>query len=117
MHKSRFISSILIVIVLGFMVPQSFINPVVGADSKRYHTKSFWYYPWGKSGTHKGVDIFASQGMDVVSSTRGIVIFKREVERSGNVVLVLGPKWRIHYYAHLQNINAPWVSYLSPGES
>ena len=92
---------ILIVTVIEFVIPENFEMPVTGANRNSYNKKSFWYYPWGKSGTHKGVDIFAKTGTPIVSSTGGLVIYSGEISRGGNVVVVLGPKWRIHYYAHL----------------
>jgi murein DD-endopeptidase MepM/ murein hydrolase activator NlpD len=75
--------------------------PVEGATHSSYDKHSFWYYPWGKSVTHKGVDIFAKKGTSVHSATSGLVLYKGIMGRGGNVILVLGPKWRIHYYAHL----------------
>jgi len=33
----------------------------------------------------------------------------------GNVVLVLGPKWRLHYYAHLKEIKTSRFSFVSSG--
>jgi murein DD-endopeptidase MepM/ murein hydrolase activator NlpD len=57
------------------------------------------------------VDIFAKEGTRVVASTTGIVLFTGEVRRGGNVVVVLGSKWRVHYYAHLQKINTSWFSF------
>ena len=92
-------------IAVGSFLPQKFTNPVEGADQNSYHPKSFWYYPWGKSGTHKGVDIFAKAGTPVKSSTAGLVLFTGEIKRGGKVVLILGPKWRLHYYAHLKELN------------
>ncbi|MCB9448268.1 MAG: M23 family metallopeptidase [Flavobacteriales bacterium] len=83
--------------------------PVEGAGPNSYHHKSFWFYPWGKSVTHKGVDIFARKGTPVHAATSGVVVFAGEISMGGNVVLVLGPKWRIHYYAHLEE------SRVSPG--
>lgn len=80
--------------------------PVKGATHHDYHPESFWYYPWGKSITHKGVDIFAKQGTDVLSATSGLVLYANETTSlGGNTVLILGPKWRLHYYAHLNEIN------------
>lgn len=35
-----------------------------------------------------------------------MVLFRGEIAQGGQVVVVLGPKWRIHYYAHLQSIDA-----------
>ena len=100
--KKIFIVSAILVILTGFMIPQKFTMPVEGADASSYHPRSFWYYPWGKSVTHKGVDIFAKEGTNILSSTTGIVVYKGKMGRGGNVVLVLGPKWRLHYYAHLK---------------
>lgn len=91
-------------VLLGYMIPQHFIMPVAGAGKNSYNKPSFWFYPWGKSVTHKGVDIFAPEGTRVLSSTGGIVVFSGLLERGGNSVLVLGPKWRLHYYAHLKEI-------------
>ena len=52
----------LIVLVVGLIIPENVENPVAKADKNSYNSKSFWFYPWGKSGTHKGVDIFAREG-------------------------------------------------------
>ena len=92
------------ILLLGYLIPQHFIMPVVGADKNSYNESSIWFYPWGKSVTPKGVDIFASEGTGVVSSTGGIVLFSGVLERGGNAVLILGPKWRLLYFAHLKEI-------------
>ncbi len=89
--------------------------PVEGATKSSYNEKSFWYYPWGKSVTHKGVDIFAKEGTTVGSSTSGLVIYCGQLKMGGNVVFVLGPKWRIHYYAHLQEIKTSVGSWVNKG--
>jgi murein DD-endopeptidase MepM/ murein hydrolase activator NlpD len=91
----------LAVAIVGLLIPERAVIPVEGASASDWNSKSFWYEPWGASGVHKGIDIFASHGRKVVSATPGIVIFRGELGRGGNVVAVLGPKWRIHYYAHL----------------
>jgi murein DD-endopeptidase MepM/ murein hydrolase activator NlpD len=105
------------VLLVPFLIPQKLLMPVKGANSGSYHPGSFWYYPWGKSVTHKGVDIFAAEGTPVASSTAGLVVFRGEIGMGGNVVLVLGPKWRLHYYAHLKEIKASRLQLLSPGET
>lgn len=51
----------------------------------------------------KGIDIFAPKGRAVLSPTYGVVIFRGELALGGKVVAVLGPKWRIHYFAHLKD--------------
>lgn len=66
--------------------------------------KSFWAYPWGSSVTHKGIDIFAEKGTSVIASTNGIVVYTHEGGKGGKSVMILGPKWRFHYYAHLDEI-------------
>jgi hypothetical protein len=95
--KKLFALGLVIILLVGFLIPQNFDNPVDNADKNSYNSKSYWFYPWGKSGTHKGVDIFAKEGTTVYSSTGGLVVFKGEIERGGNVVLIVGPKWRLHW--------------------
>lgn len=79
--------------------------PVAGAKKSDYNQESFWYYPWGRSVTHKGVDIFAEMGTDLYASVSGLVMYTGYDEIGGNVVVILGPKWRLHYFAHLDEIN------------
>ncbi|MDP3609376.1 MAG: M23 family metallopeptidase [Methylophilus sp.] len=107
---------LIILLGLGFTVPQHGVIPVANATSKDWHKHSYWHYPWGASGVHKGIDIFSRQGAPVLSSTQGLVIFKGYLSRGGNVIAVLGPKWRIHYYAHLSQTNASWFDWCSKGE-
>lgn len=101
MKKWRKLNIFLIVVLLGFLLPEFPVVPVKGATSKDWNAKSFWFEPWGKSGVHKGIDIFGKPDTPVVATTYGLVIFAGELPLGGNVVAVLGPKWRIHYYAHL----------------
>lgn len=102
----------LLMFVAGLLVPQRFSMPVEGAGKSDYHPDTFWFSPWGKSGTHKGVDIFAATGQPVLSSTAGLVVYTGQIEMGGNVVLVLGPKWRLHYYAHLDDIATHTFSWV-----
>lgn len=90
--------------------------PVEGATNADYHPETFWYYPWGKSVTHKGVDIFAKEGTKLKSSIHGLVIYSGNIKTGGNVVLILGPKWRFHYFAHLEKINISSLSWASREE-
>ena len=93
----------LAVLVIGFFLPQRMIIPVKDATTKSWDVNSFWAYPWGSSITHKGVDIFAKKGTDVISSTSGIVVYTHEGGKGGKSVMIRGPKWRFHYYAHLDD--------------
>jgi murein DD-endopeptidase MepM/ murein hydrolase activator NlpD len=104
------------VLVIGLMIPQDLVNPVDKADHNSFNSNSFWFYPWGKSGTHKGVDIFATEGTTVKSSTEGLVIFTGQIKLGGKVVLILGPKWRLHYYAHLRDIETSLFSWTNRNE-
>lgn len=93
-----------VIILIGYLLPHEMIIPVKGATTHSWNINSFWAYPWGTSITHKGIDIFAQKGTDVIASTPGIVIYTYEGGKGGKSVMVLGPKWRFHYYAHLDEI-------------
>ncbi len=104
--KRKLLLISLLLFIVGLFCPQSFQMPVEGATHRDYNRNSFWYFPWGKSVTHKGIDIFAKAGTNIRSSTMGLVLLVGQNGMGGNTVLILGPKWRLHYYAHLQHIEA-----------
>ena len=104
------------ILMIGYLLPQRFTMPVQGASKADYNRESFWFYPWGQSGTHKGVDIFAPANTDLKSATSGWVLFTGKAGKGGNVVLILGPKWRFHYYAHLNKINTKRFSWVRRGQ-
>lgn len=106
---------LLAIVLIEFLLPQRMVMPVEGANATSYHAKSFWYSPWGKSGVHKGVDIFAKRDVPVFSSTDGIVLWTGELNMGGKVVLVLGTKWRVHYFAHLNSIDKKMFSFVKVG--
>lgn len=114
--KNLLVLLILGIVLPGLLVPQHFSMPVEGATKSSYHPQSFWYYPWGKSVTHKGVDIFAKEGTNIISSTPGLVLYSGELSMGGNVVFILGPKWRLHYYAHLKEIKTSMFSFCGRNE-
>ena len=98
---------ILSVIILGFaMQILPFRNPVEGATVNDYHPQSYWYYPWGTSVTHKGVDIFKKKGTPVSTAYPvELVLFAGHMKgKGGNAVVTLAPGWRLHYYAHLDAV-------------
>jgi peptidoglycan LD-endopeptidase LytH len=118
MKRSLKISiAVLILLGIGFVVPERIVIPVQGASVKDWNPETFWYEPWGSSGVHKGIDIFGKTGTAVVSTTDGIVLFSGQLKKGGKVVLVLGPKWRLHYYAHLNSINSSVFSLVKSGET
>ncbi len=89
------------ILLAGFVIPEKRCIPVEGATSKDWNANTYWFEPWGKSGVHKGVDIFAKKGTNVVATTSLLILYRGNLPRGGKVILALGPKWRIHYYAHL----------------
>jgi murein DD-endopeptidase MepM/ murein hydrolase activator NlpD len=107
---------ILLFLLGGFLMPEQSNIPVLGATAKDWNPQAFWYYPWGRSGVHKGIDIFAKEGTSVVAATEGVTVFTGNIAMGGNVVLVLGAKWRLYYYAHLQTISGSAGQWLNGGE-
>ena len=73
-RRRKILIIFLIISLSGLLIPQNLIIPVEGADKNDWNPKTFWYYPWGKSITHKGVDIFAKEGTNVLSSVNGIIL-------------------------------------------
>jgi len=102
--RKKLLLGVLTILIIGFLIPQNLKMPVKGASKSDYNSESFWYYPWGKSVTHKGVDIFAKKGTEINSSTLGLVLYVGKISKGGNFALILGPKWRLHYYAHLDEL-------------
>ena len=114
-RKRRILYAVLLVLVAGFLFPQRWRIPVTGASSSDWNKNSFWYYPWGRSGVHKGIDIFAKRGVAVVSAVDGIVLSVNDSPRGGKTVVVLGPRWRFHYYAHLDRIDTKKGRFVKAG--
>ncbi len=108
----RMLLIIVAIIVIGLLIPQNLNMPVVGADNNSYNHETFWYEGWGSSIVHKGIDVFAKKGTSVHSATKGIVLATAEYGKGGKFVLVLGPKWRIHYYAHLDEIRTKRFAFV-----
>lgn len=105
--------SLFVFFVTGFLIPHNAQMPVEGATSADYHPETFWYYPWGSSGTHKGIDVFADEGTPLHPSTNGVVLSTGQLGKGGNYILILGPKWRLHYYAHLADITTHAGDFVS----
>ena len=105
---------LMVIILVGLLVPQNLKMPVVGADNNSFNHETFWYEGWGTSIVHKGIDVFAKKGTNVHSATWGIVIATAEYGKGGKFVLVLGPKWRIHYYAHLDELRTKPLAIVTP---
>ncbi len=102
-------------LVAGFMVPSKLVIPVLHATRNDWNHHTFWM-PWGKSRVHKGIDIFAGEGTPVISSCPGVVLYTGYLSQGGNVFIVLGPKWRLHYYAHMKTMKIRAIQWVSAGE-
>lgn len=79
--------------ILSLVWPDRPAMPVQGAVRADWNPRSFWYYPWGASGVHKGIDIFAPEGRPVL------------------------PRWHIHYYAHLSRLDVEEGDWVWRGET
>lgn len=111
-----FLKVFLIILLVGLLLPDNPVIPVQGATRSDWNNQSFWHEPWGSSGTHKGIDIFGKKGTDIIAATGGPVIYSGNFAKGGFVVAILGPKWRLHYYAHLQTRSINTGQWASQGE-
>ena len=113
--KALFLFAVLI-FLCGFLPHESRVIPVSNATERDWNTNSFWYYPWGHSGVHKGIDIFAPHGTPVRATTNSIVLYSGYYGLGGNVVYMLGANWRFHYYAHLDSKMVSAFTLVEAGE-
>lgn len=108
-------SALLLLLAGGFCLQERLLIPVKGATSADWNPKSFGFYPWGRSGVHKGIDIFAREGTPVLAAVSGFVVNVASNGDGGNVISILGPKWRIHYYAHLKSMQVRVGAFVPRG--
>lgn len=108
--------AVAVIVAIGLLWPSNPIIPVQGAGANDWNHETFWHNPWGKSGVHKGIDIFASEGTPVIAATPGVVVYAGDLGAGGKVAAVLGPKWRVHYYAHMARLDVGAGSAVSTGE-
>lgn len=104
---------LLAILIIGFLLPQNLQMPVDGANDHSYNPKTFWYEGWGTSVVHKGIDVFAKRGTTIHSATYGLVIANFEYGKGGKFVVVLGPKWRLHYYAHMDQVKTSLFRFVT----
>jgi murein DD-endopeptidase MepM/ murein hydrolase activator NlpD len=117
MCKTGKAAILLIIVAGGFFVPETRRIPVAGARPADWNPHAFWHYPWGRSIVHKGIDIFAKEGAPVLAATAGLTLYAGDLPRGGRVVLLLGAKWRLHYYAHLHSVDISALRVVHSGES
>jgi murein DD-endopeptidase MepM/ murein hydrolase activator NlpD len=90
--------------------------PVSGATKENWDSKSYWHSPWGKSGVHKGIDIFSEQKTEIISPISGLIISAGYSENGGNHLYILGPKLRTYYFAHLNTQEKSSFTFVKKGE-
>ena len=56
--------------------------PVAGASARDWNPRTFWFEPWGRSGVHKGIDIFAKLGTPVHSASYAWCCFVGRLRRA-----------------------------------
>ncbi|WP_024297874.1 M23 family metallopeptidase [Methylomicrobium lacus] len=117
MRKIGKFALLLIIVALGFVLPETHRIPVEGARPADWNPHAFWHYPWGRSIVHKGIDIFAKAGAPVLAATGGVTLYAGDLPRGGHVALLLGAKWRLHYYAHLQRVDVRAFEIVRSGEA
>jgi peptidoglycan LD-endopeptidase LytH len=91
--------------------PTALPVPVEGVDRSRL--ADTWGARRSEGRSHEGIDIFAPRGTPVRSATHGVVVRKGWNRLGGKTVSVFGPAGWLHYYAHLDDWDAPgmgdWV--------
>ncbi|MEZ8028951.1 M23 family metallopeptidase [Enterovibrio norvegicus] len=112
----RLLLLLLLLFVTGLFMPYDAIIPVKNAKCNDWNAKTFWFEPWGTSGVHKGIDVFAKEGTPLLAATSGWVTYSGDISKGGKVIAILGPKWRIHYYAHLKDISPTLGRWVSQGD-
>ena len=91
-----------------------FVAPVKGCTKNSYSQDDFLSPRNGHK--HKGIDIFAKSGTPVLSATNGIVIYSGGgFKLGGNIVLIMDPHLRYHYYAHLSEIETHKFAFVKLG--
>lgn len=95
-------------------IPENMIMPVQNLNQNSYDQNSFGAPRVGHR--HQGVDIFVREGTSVLRATSGIVVYTGVFSLGGNVVIVLSSTLKFHYYAHLNEIQATKLQFVSSGE-
>ncbi len=107
---------LLLIFLIGLILPEENKIPVKGATLHDWNHQSFWFYPWGNNRVHKGIDIFAHEGTQVIAPTGGLILFSGNISLGGNVIYMIGPKWRFHYFAHLDTSSVNPLSWVNSGD-
>lgn len=107
---------LLVVTIAGYLLPSNTSLPIAKNDIEKIDPQSFWYFPWGESGVHKGIDIFCDKGTDIIAPVYGYIYTGGYGSVAGNYVYMLGPKWRTYYFAHMDTIIVKQFAFVKKGD-
>lgn len=102
-------------LTLAIGLEAKLIVPVEGATAADWHPETFWYEPWGSSIVHRGIDIFAEHGADIIAPTGLVIIKTGEAGKSGKYAVGLDRSLRLHYFAHMDSILVDGFDLVSTG--
>ena len=80
-------------------MPERLPIPVKGINYQQL--RDTWGAARSSGRRHEGIDIMATRGTKVLSSTAGVVTDLRDNKLGGKVIWIAGPAGSYHYYAHL----------------
>lgn len=83
-------------------MPKKLPIPVDGVKANQL--KDTWGAARNQGRSHEGIDIMASRGTKVFSSTNGLVTSLKSNNLGGKVIWIMGPSGAYHYYAHLDKL-------------
>jgi peptidoglycan LD-endopeptidase LytH len=106
---------LLFFLIVIFLMPNKLVSPIEKKNFIKVDPESFWYFPWGESGVHKGIDIFCKEDAVVLAPVFGLIIETGNGNISGNYIYVLGPKFRKYYFAHLKSVFVKKGFFISKG--
>ncbi|MBL7702963.1 MAG: M23 family metallopeptidase [Ferruginibacter sp.] len=113
----KILKFLIVLVIIGYIIPNKISSPISQNNISKIDPESFWYYPWGESGVHKGIDIFSEKGTAVLSPVSGFIIKNGYGTIAGNYVYILGPKWRTYYFAHMGTTFVHLYRYVSRGDT
>ncbi len=111
------LAAALLGLIAACIWPHTVRIPVQGAKPHHWNPDYFWECPWCRGDrVHYGIDIIRPESTPILAATSGWVIYRNVLPRGGNVVIVLGPACRVHYYAHMSRYNVERWDWVEQGE-
>lgn len=114
--KHKIGGTLILILLIISLLPSTTLIPVKNATSNDWNQNTFWYEPWGVSGVHKGIDIFAAKSTNIISPAPGLVLYTGEIDIGGKIVITIDAKLRLHYFAHLEEISTHSAALIRQGK-